>query len=95
MISAKMPAGPRLFSFRAWQDLSAIHSCDIPQTIKDALPDIQVLGFEGRQTHRIIFYGEKSSLAPILRPIAEQIGAEMILDTGEFSERTLRNRPGG
>jgi hypothetical protein len=60
--------------------------CEIPLTAEDALPHLRLAGFQGRQTHRIIFYGEKSSLSVVLRPIAEEIGAEMILVTGESSD---------
>ena len=61
-------------------------ACEIPLTAEAALPCLQLAGFKGRQTHRIIFYGEKSSLAVVLEPIAKQIGAEMILVTGESSD---------
>jgi hypothetical protein len=60
--------------------------CEIPPTVEAALPSLYLAGFRGRQTHRIIFYGEKSSLSTVLRPLAEQIGAEMILVTGESSD---------
>jgi hypothetical protein len=60
--------------------------CEIPLTAETALPGLLLEGFHGRQTHRIIFYGEKSSLSPVLRPIAEEIDAEMILVTGESSD---------
>jgi hypothetical protein len=59
--------------------------CEIPATLDAALPHAFLAGFRGRQTHRIIFYGEKSSLSVVLRPIAEEIGAEMILVTGDSS----------
>jgi DNA topoisomerase VI subunit B len=58
--------------------------CEIPPTVEAALPRAW-LAMRGRQTHRLIFYGEKSSLAIVLRPIAESVGAEMILTTGESS----------
>jgi hypothetical protein len=60
--------------------------CDLPLTAEAAVPHLCLSGFHGRQSHRIIFYGEKSSLSVVLRPIAEQIGAEMILVTGESSD---------
>jgi hypothetical protein len=60
--------------------------CEIPLTAEAALPRLHLSGFQGRQTHRIIFYGEKSSLSVVLKPIAEEIGAEMILVTGESSD---------
>jgi hypothetical protein len=60
--------------------------CEIPTSAEAALPRLHLAGFSGRQTHRIILYGEKSSLSVVLRPIAEEIGAEMILVTGESSD---------
>ena len=63
--------------------------CEVPPTAEAALPHLYLGGFQGRQTHRIIFYGEKSSLAAMLRPIAEDIGAEMILVTGESSDSRI------
>jgi hypothetical protein len=42
-----------------------------------------------RQLYRIAFVGEKSSLNPILRPIAEKIGAELILPTGQLSSTLI------
>jgi hypothetical protein len=38
-----------------------------------------------RQPYRIAFYGEKSSLGKVLWPIAQRIGAELLLPTGESS----------
>ena len=63
--------------------------CEIPDSAKAAMPGIYIDGFRARQTHRIILYGEKSSLSAVLRPIAEAIGAEMILVTGESSDRYI------
>lgn len=61
--------------------------CEIP-TAKAVIPSPSLGGYAdaGQQTHRIVLYGEKSSLAQVLRPIAEEIGAEMILVTGESSD---------
>jgi DNA topoisomerase VI subunit B len=39
-----------------------------------------------RQPYRICFVGEKVSLGAVLRPIAQQVGAELLLLTGEISE---------
>ena len=63
--------------------------CEIPDALEAALPRLLLHGFKGRQTHRIVFYGEKSSLAAVLRPIAEEIGAELILVTGESSDSRI------
>jgi hypothetical protein len=63
--------------------------CETPASANAAMPGIYIDGFRARQTHRIILYGEKSSLSAVLRPIAEAIGAEMILVTGESSDRYI------
>jgi hypothetical protein len=58
-------------------------SVDIP--VGDcAIPEFRC-DFAVKQPYRIAFFGEKSSLAPVLRPIARRIGAEMLLPTGEAS----------
>jgi hypothetical protein len=44
---------------------------------------------EGRQPYRIVFFGEKSSLALELDPIAKEIGAELVLCTGEASDTRI------
>jgi len=61
----------------------------IGDELEDVLPKFTLDGFSGRQTHRIIFYGEKSSLAEVLRPIAVEIGAEMIIVVGESSNTRI------
>jgi hypothetical protein len=63
--------------------------CTIPDTATAAVPSFALDGFHGRQSHRIIFYGEKTSLAEVLDPIAKQIGAELVLVTGESSHTRL------
>ena len=56
---------------------------DLPADIAAVLPRFYLDGFQALQTYRIIFYGEKTSLAEVLRPIARAIGAEMVLVTGD------------
>jgi hypothetical protein len=63
--------------------------CTFPDTVAAAVPSFALDGFHGRQSHRIIFYGEKTSLAEVLDPIARQIGAELVLVTGESSHTRL------
>jgi hypothetical protein len=63
--------------------------CTIPETDAAVVPSYALNGFHGRQSHRIIFYGEKTSLAEVLDPIARQIGAELVLVTGESSHTRL------
>jgi len=38
--------------------------------LANVLPRVWGSGFCGQQSHRIVFVGEKSSLAPVLRPLA-------------------------
>jgi hypothetical protein len=55
----------------------------------DPMPQFVVSGVVGRQPYRIILFGEKTSLSPILRPLDERIGGEMILPTGEASDTLI------
>jgi hypothetical protein len=58
-------------------------------SMEDLEPRINVNDFEGRQPYRLALYGEKSSLAPILRPIAESFRIDLYLPTGEISDTQL------
>ena len=63
-------------------------SCGIDLTLpglESVLPSLWCTPFEVEQPYRIVLFGEKTSLGPVLRPIAEGIGAEMLLPTGESS----------
>jgi hypothetical protein len=42
-----------------------------------------------RQPYRIIFVGEKSSLKPILMPLAQQVAGELILPSGDISDTLI------
>ncbi len=43
-------------------------------------------GVSANQPYRIAFIGEKSSLGDVLRPIAREIGADLLLGTGDASD---------
>jgi hypothetical protein len=58
-------------------------------SVDDLEPRIHVTDFEGRQPYRLALYGEKTSLAAVLRPIAERFGADLYLPTGEISDTQL------
>ena len=45
--------------------------------------------FQPRQRYRLILITEKSSLRPILQPIAEHVGAELLAMTGESSHTRI------
>jgi hypothetical protein len=42
-----------------------------------------------RQPNRLVLIGEKMSLASVLRPIAQEVGGEMLLPTGEPSDTMI------
>ena len=57
------------------------------------IPDGQALapiarcaGFSGRQPYRLVIFGEKSSLADVVAPIAADYDADLFLETGEISD---------
>ena len=56
---------------------------------EDLEPRIHVDNFEGRQPYRLALYGEKTSLAPVLTPIAERFHADLYLPTGEITDTQL------
>ena len=52
-------------------------------------PIVTLRDFEPRQPFRICLCGEKASLAPVLRPLAEEYQAELVLPTGEMSDTLI------
>lgn len=54
-------------------------------SIDDLIPQIDLIDFHRPQPYRLILFGEKSSLRPVLAPIARVFDAELILTTGESS----------
>ena len=61
---------------------------DIPDA-DDLVPTIGVRGFVGVQPYKLVFFGEKSSLAEVLLPIADEHHADVYLPTGEISDTLL------
>jgi hypothetical protein len=57
--------------------------------LDQAMPRLSCHGSAPRQPYRIVFIGEKVSLKPILQPIAERVGGDLILPTGELSDTLL------
>ena len=58
---------------------------DLPD-VDDLEPTVDVRGFNPEQPYRIVMAGEKSSLDPILAPLADQHRADLYLPTGEMSD---------
>jgi hypothetical protein len=52
-------------------------------------PRINVSGFNGTQPYKLVIFGEKSSLEPVLGPIADRYKADLYLMTGEISDTLL------
>jgi hypothetical protein len=45
--------------------------------------------FDVQQPYRVVLIGEKTSLSEVLHPIAREIGAELLLPTGDASDTML------
>jgi hypothetical protein len=69
-------------------ELSRGASIEVP-SLDRALPTFLSFGFDVRQPYRIILIGEKTSLRDVLRPIAEMVGGELLLPTGEASDTMI------
>ena len=68
-----------------WPYLSVGLDIDIPD-VDDLEPQIGVLDFTGVQPYKLVLIGEKSSLVPVLDPIALRYAADLYLPTGEISD---------
>jgi hypothetical protein len=55
----------------------------------DVRPAPYVYGFAPRQPYAFALFGEKSSLDPVLRPLAQRHQADMYLGAGELSETRI------
>lgn len=55
----------------------------------DLEPQINIEGFTGIQPHKLVLFGEKTSLEEVLAPIAEAHMADLYLPAGEISDTFL------
>ena len=55
----------------------------------DLTPQIGLDDFRAYQPYRLVIVGEKSSLRPVLDPIAVRYGADLYLPTGEISDTQI------
>ena len=58
-------------------------------TVDDFLPTIVTNDFVGCQAYRLALFGEKSSLATVLRPISNRFNTDLFLPTGELSDTMI------
>ncbi len=57
--------------------------------VDDMRPSVRAADFVGRQHYRLVFWGEKTSLAAVLDPLAQTFGADLYLPSGEISDSQL------
>lgn len=55
----------------------------------DITPELRAWDFRGTQPYRIVMIGEKSSLEPVLGPLAQAYEADLYLPTGECTDAML------
>lgn len=60
---------------------------ELPSAIND--PTVHLFDYIPQQPYRLAIYGEKSSLEPVLGPIADRYGADLFLPTGEISDTLM------
>lgn len=53
------------------------------------VPRVATKDFVGTQPYKIVLFGEKSSLEPVLAPLARRWGADLYLPTGEISDTLM------
>ncbi len=56
---------------------------------EEIIPTAEVDGFDSAQPYKLVLFGEKSSLADVLGPIAAEYKADLYLPTGEISDTLL------
>jgi hypothetical protein len=80
----------RLFT-RAYPRVSLSVDYDVVIPDADDLRPVAALrDFVGEQPYRLVLVGEKSSLRPVLDPIAQDYRADLYLPTGEISDTQIR-----
>lgn len=55
----------------------------------ECMPQVALDGFTGAQPYKLVIFGEKSSLADVLDPLADLYEADLYLPTGEISDTLL------
>jgi hypothetical protein len=73
---------------RPWPFISVGLDVDIPHP-GDIEPRAGVADFRGTQPYKLVLFGEKSSLAEVLTPVAAEHHADLYLPTGEISDTLM------
>ena len=80
----------RIFPAAAEPQILAYDPDELGLDAENFAPWAHLEGGGGIQPYRLAVIGEKSSLEPVLGPVAEQYGADLYLATGEVSDTILR-----
>ena len=73
----------------AGKQILVYDSGDLGLDAENFAPWAHLEGGGGIQDHRLAIIGEKSSLEPVLGPVAAEFGADLYLPTGEISDTLL------
>jgi hypothetical protein len=60
---------------------------ELPEVVSD--PKVKLVDTYAAQPFKLVFYSEKTSAAEVLRPLAEEYGADLYLPSGEISNTML------
>jgi hypothetical protein len=60
-------------------------------SLDEAMPSFSTMVTPHRQPYRIVLFGEKSSLGPVLGPIRDRVNGELLLPTGESTTTMVFN----
>ena len=79
----------RILPAQAEEQILVYDSGDLDLDAVNFAPWAHLEGGGGIQPYRLAIIGEKSSLEPVLGPVAEEYGADLYLPTGEISDTIL------
>ena len=79
----------RILPAQAQEQILVYDSGDLDLDAVNFAPWAHLEGGGGIQAYRLAIIGEKSSLEPVLGPVADEFGADLYLPTGEISDTIL------
>jgi hypothetical protein len=71
-----------------WPYLDMDVDIEVPD-VEDLMPTVGISDFRGAQPFKLVLFGEKSSLADVLGPVATDYQADLYLPTGEISDTLM------
>ena len=83
---------PQIFRFERPHPERRILLGDIQLEIPDDLaPEVSLADFRGVQAYRVVLVSEKTAVVHVVKPIAERLGIDLYLETGEISNTHLHD----